>query len=410
MPRTRRIAPVVMVIVLAASCAIPHQVAAEAQIPDQVDTAAVVSGNDAFALDLYARLRGQEGNLFLSPYSISTALAMTYAGARGETAAQMRDVLHFTLEDERLHRAFRSLIDSTTPGQDGGYALSVANALWGQEGYEFLPAFLDLTRTNYGAGLRQVDFVGATEAARKTINAWVEEETQEKIRDLLAPGVLTPYTRLVLTNAIYFKGDWASQFKESNTADAPFTLAGGENVQVPMMHQTEDFRYLETDDFQAISLPYVREDLSMVVFLPKETDGLTAFEEQLTPERLSQWLGGLYKREVRVFLPKFTMTSQFSLAEVLSEMGMPDAFTDAADFSGMSGKRDLFLSAVIHKAFVDVNEEGTEAAAATAVVIAATSVMPRPVTFRADHPFLFLIRDNRSGSILFMGRVMDPRG
>jgi len=361
------------------------------------------------------KLRGQEGNLLLSPYSISTALAMTYAGAHGNTAAQMRDVLHFTLDDARLHAAFKQLIESTTPGDEGGYQLSVANALWGQQGYEFLPflpKFLELTQTNYGAGLRQVDFAGAAETARQTINAWVEDETQQKIRDLIAPGVLGSMTRLVLTNAIYFKGDWASQFKESNTADAPFTLASGEETQVPMMHQTAHLRYMETEDFQALALPYVGEDLSRIVFLPRETNGLAAFEEGLTSERLSQWVGQLYKREVQVSLPKFTMTSQFSLAQVLSEMGMADAFDpESADFSGMTGDRDLFVSAVIHKAFVDVNEEGTEAAAATAVVMRVTSAMPAPpVVFRADHPFLFLIRDNRSGSILFMGRVMNPRG
>ena len=390
----------------------------------------IVEGNNKFALELYAKLRAREGNLFFSPYSISTALAMTYAGARGQTEAQMARVLHFPTvtkliggpdgglmalpgwERERFARAFGRIIkELNARGEKGGYELSVANALWGQKGYGFLEDFLELIKTNYDGRLSEVDFAKATEAARKTINTWVEKKTRNKIKDLIPKGVLNQLTRLVLTNAIYFKGNWASQFKKDRTQDAPFTLAGGEKVDVPMMNQTAEFNYMETEDFQGLELPYVDDELSMIILLPKRVDGLAEFEKTLTLKNLSKWLARLRKRKVIVSVPKFKMTSQFRLADVLKAMGMTDAFVpDVADFSRMNGKRDLFIWAVIHKAYVDVNEEGTEAAAATGVVVGITSVMPgRIPVFRADHPFLFLIRDNHSGSILFIGRAMNPK-
>jgi serpin B len=374
---------------------------------------AVVEGNNRFAVELYAKLREQEGNLFFSPYSISAALAMTYAGARGETEAQMAKVLHFPSQragdQERFHPAFGAIIkDLNTRGKKGKYELIVSNALWGQKGYEFLAEFLELVKSNYGGRLNEVDFISDTESARKTINAWVEKKTKDKIKDLIVPGDLNQLTRLVLTNAIYFKGNWASRFKKENTKDAEFTLLSGEKVDTPTMNQTEQFSYMETEDFQGLEMPYVNNELSMIIFLPKRTDGLAEFEKKLTAENLSQWLARLRKREVIVSVPKFKETSRFSLAGVLKSMGMTDAFVSVvADFSGMNGKKELYISKVIHKAFVDVNEEGTEAAAATAVVTRAIAI--RPSVFRADHPFLFLIRDNSSGSILFIGRMMNPK-
>ena len=373
--------------------------------------AAVVKGNNEFAFDLYAKLRGREGNLFLSPFSISTALAMTSAGARGGTEAGMAKVLHFTLPGEELHTAFAGLIRGLDEDKKGrGYELVVANALWGQKGYGFLKEYLDLTKSCYGAGLHEVDFEKAAEAARKTINAWVEEKTKEKIKDLIKPGVLSSLTRLVLTNAIYFKGQWASRFKKEATKDGPFTLSSGKKTAVPMMNQTEEFGYMEDGDVQALELPYIGDRLSMVVLLPKKVDGLAGLEESLTAKKLSKWLSAVRKQKVVVSLPRFKFTSEFGLADVLKSMGMTDAFLlPPADFSGMDGKKDLFISAVIHKAFVDVNEEGTEAAAATAVVMALRMAAPEPVPiFRADHPFLFIIRDTESGNILFMGRMIDP--
>ncbi len=369
-------------------------------------TQRVVQANTAFGLDLYAKLRaGSDGNLFLSPYSISTALAMTYAGARGETATEMAKVLQFALPSEQLERTFAALTADLNVGKQG-YQLRIANRLWGQTGYTFLRAFLHTTR-EYGAELEQVDFARSPEPARHTINAWVEEKTAQKIRDLIAPGVLDRRTTLVLTNAVYFKGDWQSKFEAEATRDARFMVTPQKPTTVPMMHQRGQFPYGVAGDVEILELPYAGKDLSLVVLLPRKTDGLADLEKRLTPKSLAAWTSELRQREIEVYLPKFKTASAFRLDQVLSSMGMPSAFSDHADFSGMDGKRDLFISAIVHKAFVDVNEEGTEAAAATGVVMSRMAVMVTP-TFRADHPFLFLIRDNRTGSVLFLGRIVNP--
>jgi serine protease inhibitor len=370
----------------------------------------VVAGNNKFALELYRNLENQQGNLFLSPYSISTALAMTSAGARGQTEKQMAETLCFAPgKNEQFHKAFGKIIKQlNASGEKGSYELTVANALWGQKDYKFLPEFLTLVRENYGGDLQQVDFAKQTEAARKTINAWVESKTKDKIKELIKPGMLDSMTRLVLTNAIYFKGKWESQFKPEQTQDAPFTLLGGQNINTPMMHQTGKFGYMETNDIQVLEMPYVNNDLSMVILLPKKVDGAKGLEKELVSDNLAGWLGKIHKREVQVFFPRFKMTSEFSLAETLSTMGMPDAFSGKADFSGMTGNRDLFISAVVHKAYVEVNEEGTEAAAATGVTMKLTSIGTPPAVFRADHTFIFLIRDNQTDSILFLGRLANP--
>jgi serpin B len=344
---------------------------------------------------------------------------MTYAGARGRTEVQMAETLRFPIGNPPSHlnsRQFASELGKlvknlNTRGEDGAYELTVANALWGQKNYGFLADFLELVEKHYGGRLNEVDFIGATETARQTINAWIEKKTNEKIKDLISKGLLDSMTRLVLTNAIYFKGNWAQQFKEDKTREAPFTLSDGKKIDVPMMNQTTKFNYMETDTLQGLELPYVDNELSMIVLLPKELDGLGNLEKSLTLEKLSEWQNKLRKREVVVSIPKFKLTSQFSLASVLKAMGMTDAFSINANFSGMNGKRDLAISAVIHKAYVDVNEEGTEAVAATIGSMRLTSMGPgpRPPVFRADHPFLFLIRDNQSGSILFIGRLMNPK-
>ena len=371
----------------------------------------VVRGNTAFALSLYQRLSSTEGNLFLSPFSISTALAMTFAGARGNTAREMAAALHFSMEGEELHLAFAGLKGQLLEAEgQGGVRLKVANALWPQIGYPFLPEYLALLERCYGTTATPVDYARAAEEARQTINRWVERETEQKIKDLIPPGVLAPLTRLVLTNGIYFKGDWASQFRKGTTHDAPFHGTRGSSIKAPMMTQQHRFRYGEREGLQFIELPYAGKELSMIVLLPRRVEGLAELEQALTPEGLADWTGGLQEQEVVVFLPKFKVTSQFRVDTALRALGMVDAFSPGkADFSGMDGKPHwLYISAVLHKAFVDVNEEGTEAAAATGVVVSVTSARVQPPTFRADHPFLFLIRDNRTGSILFMGRVVDP--
>ena len=408
----------VLILTIATAATAGLQPMGQANTKEETDKQLVAAGNNEFAFDLYARLRSTEGNLFYSPYSISTALALAYCGARGETETEMATVLHMptatkdTIGQMRFHSAFGKIIkDLNIRGEKGGYQLNVANALWGQKDYGFIEEYLELIENNYGGNLYEVDFIMAAETARKTINRWVEQKTNNKINNLIPKGVLDSMTRMVLTNAIYFKGNWESQFKKDKTKDAPFTLADGKKVDAAMMNQTAEFGYMETENFQGIELPYVDDELSMIIMLPKEIDGLDEFEKTLTVENLSKWQSKLYTREVNVSVPKFKMTSQFGLASVLKSMGMRDAFSSNANFSGINGRRDLFISAVIHKAYVDVNEEGTEAAAATAVTMKLTSVMPsRTPVFRADHPFLFLIRDNHSSSILFIGRVMNPNG
>jgi len=372
----------------------------------------VVKGNNDFGFDLYQELREEKGNLFFSPYSISAALAMTYAGARGQTEKEMAQVLHFSLEQNSLHFSFSKLQSHLNTIQNKGYIkLSIANSLWAQESYRFLDTFFDLNKNYYGAGLNFVDFARQTETARKTINVWVEKETQEKIKELIKKGMLTPLTTLVLCNAIYFKGDWLSQFDKAKTMDADFYISSDKTIKVSMMSKKSEFKFKDFGNFSAIELPYEGNDLSMIVFLPKETDGLVELEKNLTNDNVKNWIDKLfnsYESEILVSLPKFKTTCEFALSETLSDMGMPSAFSlPPADFSGMTGRKDLFISKVIHKAFVDVNEEGTEAAAATDVVMEQLAVS-KPLTFRADHPFVFVIRENKTESILFIGRIVDP--
>jgi serpin B len=371
----------------------------------------ILDGNREFALNLYAQLAKNDGNIFFSPYSISTALVMTYAGARNETEKQMAETLHFDLPREKLHQAFNKIVSNLDKDKKG-YELNIANALWGQKGYRFLPEFLGLTNKYYGAGLKEVDFEGAAEDARQAINKWVEKETKDKIKDLIKKTDITPLTRLILTNAIYFKGDWVLQFDKSKTKNTPFILVKGDKIDVPVMQQkkAQDFKYQEIDSLQILELPYIGENLSMIILLPQRNDGINDLEKKLTIENLERWLSAMDKEKVDAYIPKFKMTCGFNLKEVLTAMGMKDAFISKADFSGMTGNRELCISEVIHKAFVDVNEEGTEAAAATAVVMRAKGIPPPPIEFKADHPFIFLIRDMKTETILFMGRVMNPKG
>ncbi len=376
---------------------------------DKADIDSLVSGNNAFAFDLYMRLAEEEGNLFFSPYSISSALAMTYAGARGETARQMASVLHFGLAPDRLHAALSDLTGMLNAAGKP-YQLSTANALWGQAGYEFLPGFLDVTKKHYDAGFKEVDFMGARELARQTINSWVEARTNNRIKDLIQLKDLSPLTRLVLTNAIYFKGKWKIEFKREATKPLPFHVSTRETVNVPMMHQVARFNYAENDQAQILEMPYTGGDLSMVVLLPKPGCELAKLEDMLRAEVIGSWLSQLSGAEVEVFLPRFKVEARFVLNEQLQRLGMLDAFDmSRADFSGMTPGPDLYMSSVIHKAFVEVSEEGTEAAAATAVIMNIKAmVADKPHVFRADRPFVFLIRDLRSGSILFAGRLADP--
>jgi serpin B len=391
--------------------------AAEVPATTTSDRAEAARGNNAFAIELYGRLRNQTGNLFFSPESISTALAMTYAGARADTAGEMAKTLHFTMPPGHLHPAMGALLRDRNAAHDG-YHLKEADALWVQTGYSLLPEFIKLNKDNYEADLNHVDFINGTEASRQTINIWVEQRTENKIRELLQPGSLDRDTRLVLTNAIYFKGDWEERFKKEDAKDEDFRLFATRAIKTPLMHITRGFNYFDGVSFQALEIPYKKKELSMIVLLPKAMEGLSAFEQSLTPAKMQHLLGQLWPAgTVIVTMPKFKMGAQFRLRDTLIAMGMKKAFDmKMADFSGVASREtmqrdgNLSISAVIHKAYVDVNEEGTEAAAATAVGAVAAGLPPPtpPIIFRADHPFMFLIRDNRSGSILFIGRVTNP--
>jgi serpin B len=381
---------------------------------DEADLVILVDGNSAFAFDLYQVLKEGDDNLFYSPYSISLALAMTYAGARGETAQQMADTLHFILPQGRLHPTLNSLDIELSQrgegaeGKDGeAFRLNIVNAIWGQKDYQFLSTFLDALAENYGAGLRLLDFVNAPEESRLTINNWISDQTEGRIEDLIPQGLINALTRLVLTNAIYFNAAWQYPFSEDMTEDGPFYLLNGREVAVPMMRQTESFGYAESDGYQAVELPYDGGELSMIIFLPR-SDRFEAFEGSLDAQRVDSMVKALEARQVTLTMPRFEFESSFSLREILAMMGMPVAFSGAADFSGMTGNRDLFIADVVHKAFVSVDEAGTEAAAATAVVMALTAVPGEPVEVTIDRPFIFLIHDIETGTILFVGRIMNP--
>jgi serpin B len=378
---------------------------------DEATLTRLVDGNTEFAVDLYRQLSRADGNLFFSPFSLSAALAMTYAGARENTARQMARVLHFDLDDEALHAAFAQLQASLAAAQESGQMhLVLANSLWSQIGYPFLPDFLALLQKFYAAPITPVDFMQATEAARQTINAWAEAHTAGKITELLQPGILNSLTRLVLVNAIYFKGTWVRQFDPARTQAAPFWLTASDSVTVPLMQQTGRFWYADMDDVQTLCLPYAGDAASMFVFLPSKKMGLAALEAAFTWRHVERWAGALEEQEVKVFLPRFKLSCSLKLNATLGALGMTDAFDmDRADFSGMGGDpQDLYLAAVVQKARVEVNEEGTEAAAASAAVINVRSVPLPPVVFRADRPFIFLIIDNATQSILFCGRVENP--
>lgn len=415
---------VLVLVLLLPAMACNQQVAGELLMSDkpretspdvgEADLALLIDGNTAFAFDLYRALREKDGNLFYSPHSISVALAMTYAGARGETAEQMADTLKFLLEQDRLHPAFNWLdveLASRGEGAEGkdgeGFRLNIVNAIWGQKDYSFLTEFLDVLAENYGAGLRILDFMTEPEKSRITINEWVSDQTEDRIKDLIPQGAIDALTRLVLTNAIYFNAAWAYPFDKDVTANGLFYLLDGGQVTVPMMRQTEAFGYTEGEGYQAVELLYDGDELSMVVLLPASGD-LQAFEEGLQAQKVSEIISGLQPAQVALTMPKFEFDSEFSLKDTLTEMGMPIAFSGAADFSGMTGARDLLISEVLHKAFVSVDEAGTEAAAATAVIMRETAMPDQPIEVTIDRPFIFLIRDIETGAILFVGRVMNP--
>jgi len=371
----------------------------------------LVNKNSSFALDLYHQLKGPDNNLFYSPISISTALAMTYAGARGSTAEQIAAALRFPVQQTELHPLFSEMQAHFQYIQKNKeLQLNINNALWIQDGYKILPGFQELCDKFYASNLFLLDFRVQAENSRQKINAWIEEKTQGKITDLLAPGLISDMTRLIITNTIYFKAEWIRQFNPANTRDKDFYLLSEEKIQVPMMNQSDFFGYWENDLLQALKLPYQGKAISMVILLPKQKTGLPQLEAKLNLKNLQSWTTNFETKKVRVYIPKFKLAGSFNLKDSLQTMGMADPFTSAADFSGIESQRELFIGAVAHKAFIDVDEAGTEAAAATAIVMEAMAapIRTQPPEFRADHPFIFFIFDNLIGSILFMGRLQNP--
>lgn len=382
---------------------------------DPAELAELAAGNTAFAFDFYRAIHEEEGNLFYSPLSISMALAMTYAGTRGNTEAQVADVFHFTLGQERLHLAINALdlaLESRgegAQGQDGeGFRLNVVNAIWGQAGYSFLPTFLDVLAENYGAGMRLLNFALAPEPSRLIINDWVSDQTEGRIEDLIPAGLITGMTRLVLTNAVYFNAAWDMPFPEDATADGTFHRLDGTEVNASMMTKPQELGYVVTEDYFAVELPYDGHELSMVIIVPAAGE-FAGFEADLDAATVASIVAALEVTNLELTMPGFRFESRYMLRDVLIDMGMVDAFLPGvADLSGMDGTRRFFISAVVHKGFVAVDEAGTEAAAATAVIIEDTSAPPPPVAVVIDRPFVFFVRDIQTQTVLFVGRVVDP--
>lgn len=372
----------------------------------------LVKGNTQFACDLYRQIRGGKDNIFISPHSISVALAMTYAGARGNTEKQMAEVLHFTLSQERLHNAFNALdlelAKRPQAVEKDGFKLHICNAAWGQKDYSFLQSYLDVLAVNYGSGLQLLDFMSDPEQCRITINNWVAEQTEDRIKDLLPPGSLSALTRLVLTNAIYFKAGWLYPFDEDLTSDAPFFTLDDQEITVSMMGQMGTFGYTaEKGYYQAVEILYKGEEVSMVILLPAP-GRFEEFEASLSVVFINNIIERITLQGLDLHMPKFSFKWKDSLVEILSSMGMTDAFIGGvADFSGIDGSYRLSIMDIFHQSFIAVNEAGTEAAAATAVVIGETSL---PDSMTINRPFIFLIRDRITGAILFLGRVLNPAG
>ena len=383
------------------------------------DKAALASGNSAFAFDLYRRLQNDPAlngeNIFFSPLSISVALAMTYAGANGPTASEMAGALRFALPSKQLHPAFGWLdLELMSRGQgalgkDGQpFRLSVSNSLWGDRLSKFETPFLDTLAQYYGAGINLVDFRAAPDPSRTRINDWVAEKTEQRIKDLIPQGSVTNATRLVLTNAIYFNAAWQSKFLKQGTVKAPFTRLDGAAITVDMMSQDARLRYTAGPDYQAVELPYDGGELGMLIILPA-AGRFVLVDQAFDTAALNTVLGALGSQNLRLGVPKFRVEGGFSVKAAMQALGMQTAFTDRADFTGISGTEALLIQDIFHKSFADIDENGTEAAAATGVLVGTTSIPVTPTVFRVDRPFLFFILDKKTGTIVFLGRLLSPK-
>lgn len=366
-----------------------------------------VEAVNEFGFDLYGRYCTDGDNIFYSPYSISTALSMTYEGATGETARQMQQVFHF-LEHESERRSSTARIFNLLNDREKAYQLHTVNALWMQKDYPIREEYISAVESYYGGSAECLDFMEEPDKSRIIINDWVEDRTNNKIQDLFPSGTITPLTRLVLTNAIYFKGDWMIEFDAEKTRTEDFHLIDGNKIKVDMMQMHEaSFNYTETEELQMLELPYKVEELSMVIMLPKDNN-LDELEKNLNYENYLHLVKEMNEEKLNIYLPKYKLETKYFMKKDLMEMGMPLAFTGSADFSGMTEEGGLFISNVIHQAYIEVDEKGTEAAAATGVVMLESSIEPSIKVFKADHPFIFTLHDRETGIILFMGRVMNP--
>lgn len=405
-----------LLVALVAACATPRQEAGSSQasapaVATPTAGTSVAAGNRAFGLALYQQLAAEPGNVFISPISIAGAFGPVIAGADGATRQAIARALRFPAGgSEELHPALGGMLRDLESKREGA-TISIANALWVSQDFRIKPSFLGVARDNYGAAVETLDFARAPGAAADRINSWVSKETRTRIPTLVSAESFDATTRLVVTNAVYFLGDWAVPFNQSNTSQQPFYRPGAATLKVPLMYRGGQYRYFDTDTFQAIDLPYKDEALAMTVFLPKKQNGLRAFEAELSAERLREWLRVLDQaspQEVRLYLPKLKIEQRYDLVPSLRALDMSIAFNNKADFSGIADEQ-LRIGKVIHKTFVRIDEKGTEAAAATGIEIVVTgSRSPPPPTFRADHPFFFLLRDKKSGAVLFMGRIVEP--
>ncbi len=381
---------------------IPAKIADETNYTEE-RLSSLVDSLNAFTFDFYNKV-SENKNVFFSPYSIFVALSMAYEGARGNTSEQMYNILNILQNDSATRGSFGRIYNLLNQKQEG-YTINTANAFWAQQNYEFLQEYIGILESYYIAEANELNFADSNESAN-TINAWIEENTNHKIKNMIDQSALSELTRLVLTNAIYFKGLWANQFDPDNTNKEDFRITPDETVEVDMMHLTDiKFNYTKTDDLQILKLPYKGNDLSMIIILPKENN-ISVVESQLNQLNLTKWINDLNEIEININIPKFKFETEYTLNDVLEDMGMKDAFIPGiADFSGMDNTTDLYISSVLHKAFVEVNEEGTEAAAATGVIVTTRYINN---TFNADHPFVFLIRHEETGAIIFMGKIMNP--
>jgi serine protease inhibitor len=404
-------------IILFSACAQVQQV----QVPrtgavagdnDMITQEQIVEGLNNFSFDLYHSLSaGSSSNLFYSPLSISSALAMTYAGANGETADQMQSTLHYGPQVDLFHSQYGAMIDSLSSKKGQDFKMNIANAIWVQDQFKLRNYFVETVKKDYNGEVRSMDFVNQPEASRDTINYWVEKKTAGKIQDLIPKGMIDDITRLILTNAVYFNAEWANKFNKRLTTEDNFYCFGNKIVKTDMMYQREHYPVSQTKDYTILEIPYEGYEYSMLILLPKENDGLIDLSKSLSADDIIAHDKNKKHEDVLVYFPKFKMETEYELKKSLSGMGMPLAFSANADFSNMTGGKDLMISSVIHKAFIDVDEEKTEAAAATAVVMKLTSMAPSPkapLEFRADHPFLFIIRSRNDDAILFMGQLTNP--